>query len=204
MSSNMEIYSTIPFAIALIGFILFFFPTRYQKYFGIVAWTAAAVALATLIPNLIIEEGNFFYPIIIVLILLLMIPTFRLLLKENEYVYDLTRGAGVALIVYAPFQMIPALGNWLIGTVVFWIQTFFNAVGFPYQMYDWNTFQSVLPGTVGYGDTIILGCTGITAIAILVGVIFLTKTTPLRKLGLLALVVIPIYIINIFRNIIIP
>jgi len=197
----MEIYSVIPFAIALIGFIIFFFPTKYQKYFGIAAWSALIVALATLLPNLINEEGNFFYPIIIVLAILLLIPTIRLLLKENPHIYNFTRGAGVAVIIYAPFEMIPALGNWLISTVVFWIQTFFNAVGFPYEMYNWNTFQSVFPETFGYGDTIILGCTGITAIAILIGVVFLTKTTPLRKIGLLALAIFPIYIINIFRNV---
>jgi len=197
----MEIYSVIPFAIALIGFILFFFPTKYRKYFGIGAWCALIVALITLLPNLINEEGNVFYPIIIILAIILLFPTIRLLLKENQHIYNFTRGAGVAVIIYAPFEMIPALGNWLISTVVFWIQQFFNAIGYPYEMGGWNVFLSCIPETYGYGDTIILGCTGITAIAILIGVVFLTKTTPLRKIGLIALATIPIYIINIFRNV---
>ncbi|MCK9313705.1 MAG: archaeosortase A, partial [Methanocorpusculum sp.] len=53
----------------------------------------------------------------------------------------------------------------------------------------------------GYMDEIILGCTGITAIAILLGVIALTKTSLKQKIGLTLLVTIPIFIINIFRNV---
>ncbi|HJJ95960.1 MAG TPA: archaeosortase A [Methanocorpusculum sp.] len=197
----MEIYSIIPFIIALIAFILFFIPTKMKKYFGILGWSALIIALITLLPHLIEVEGNVFYPIIIILVILLLIPTIRLLLKENPHINTFTVGVGVATIIYAPFEIISPLGNWLIETVVFWVQKFFDAVNFPYQMYSWNFFESLVPITRGYLDQIILGCTGITAIAILIGVIFLTKTTIIRKIGLIIIATVPIYIINIFRNV---
>ena len=53
----------------------------------------------------------------------------------------------------------------------------------------------------GYRDVIVLGCTGITAIAILIGVVFLTQTSWKKKLGLILLVAVPIYVVNIFRNV---
>jgi archaeosortase A (PGF-CTERM-specific) len=71
-------------------------------------------------------------------------------------------------------------------------------------MYAWNMFESVwlIPGYAhGYRDQIILGCTGITAIAILIGVIFLTKTSCSKKIALILLVSVPIYVVNIFRNV---
>ena len=197
----MEIYSIVPFIIALVAFILFFFPTKGKKYFGIAGWSAFVIALITLLPHLIETEGNVFYPILIILILILLIPTIRLLLKENPYIYTFTTGVGVATIIYAPFEIITSLGNWLIGTVVYWVQIVFEALGFPYQMYSWNFFESLVPATQGYLDQIILGCTGITAIAVLVGVVFLTKTTVLRKILLVIIATVPIYIINIFRNV---
>ena len=46
----------------------------------------------------------------------------------------------------------------------------------------------------------ILGCTGIQAIAILLGVVAIIPSTWKKKLGLFFLVTIPIFAVNIFRN----
>ncbi|HJJ46219.1 MAG TPA: hypothetical protein O0Y17_03955, partial [Methanocorpusculum sp.] len=42
---------------ALASFILFFIPTKVQKYFGIAAWIALVAGLFALLPELILVEG---------------------------------------------------------------------------------------------------------------------------------------------------
>ena len=200
---------------ALVSFVLFFFPTKLRKYFGIAAWTALIAGLFTLLPELILIEGNVIYPVLIVFSVLLLIIGIRHLLKETPAMMDFTRAGGVFCILYVPFAIFKPLGDWLVGTVVYWVAQVFNATGFeyytvsetsPYFTDYWNFFFSVpaeqfLFGNGGYGDEIVLGCTGITAIALLVAVVFLAHTSWIKKLGLILLVAVPIYIINIFRNV---
>ena len=197
----MELYSIIPFIIALVAFIFFLFLTKLKKYCAIAGWSAFVIALITLLPDLIGEGANVFYPLLIILTIFLLIPTIRMLLKENPNIYTLTTGVGVATIIYAPFEIISPLGNLLIENVVFWVRKFFDIIHFPYEMPAWDCFGSLVPVTSGCKDQIILGCTGITAIAVLVGVVFLTKTSILRKVILIGIATVPIYIINIFRNV---
>ena len=189
---------------ALICFVLFYIPGKYQKYFGIAAWSALVAGFVCMLPELIFHEGNVFYPVLIVLCLPLLYITINRLLADNEPVQNFTRGAGVAAIIYAPFAIFEPLGRWLIETVVFFVQQFFHLIDYPFKMYAWNMFESVwlIPGYAhGYRDQIILGCTGITAIAILIGVVFLTKTSWGKKIALILLVSIPIYVVNVFRNV---
>ena len=200
----LEFLKVICFMTALICFVLFYIPGRYQKYLGIAAWSALVAGFVCMLPELIFHEGNVFYPVLIILCLPLLYITIRRLREENEPVKNFTRGAGIAAIIYAPFAIFEPLGNWLITTVVFWVQQFFNLIQYPYLMYAWNMFESVwlIPGySHGYRDQIILGCTGITAIAILIGVVFLTKTSVGKKIALILLVSVPIYVVNIFRNV---
>ncbi|HJJ48151.1 MAG TPA: archaeosortase A [Methanocorpusculum sp.] len=189
--------------IALAGFILHFFPTKWKKYFGICGWVGLLAGLLCMLPEQI-AEGGVFYPALIILFVPIVYITVKRLLADDEHITRLTYGVGVGALVYAPFELIKPLGDWLISVVVSCIQFVFNVTGFPYKMYDWNIFESVwlIPGySVGYRDEIILGCTGITAIAILLGVIFLTPTSWKKKLALFCLITIPIYIVNIFRNV---
>mgnify|MGYP003308081048 CR=1 FL=1 len=180
----LEVLKVICFVTALICFVLFFVPGRFQKYLGIAAWSALVAGFLCMLPELMFHEGNVFYPVLIILCLPLLYITIRRLLAENEPVKNFTRGAGVAAIIYAPFAIFEPLGNWLIGTVVYWVQQFFHLIDYPFKMAAWNMFESLwlIPGfDHGYRDVIVLGCTGITAIAILIGVIFLTKTDILEK-----------------------
>ena len=200
----LEVLKVICFVTALICFVLFFVPGRFQKYLGIAAWSALVAGFLCMLPELMFHEGNVFYPVLIILCLPLLYITIRRLLAENEPVKNFTRGAGVAAIIYAPFAVFEPLGNWLIGTVVYWVQQFFHLIDYPFKMAAWNMFESIwlIPGfDHGYRDVIVLGCTGITAIAILIGVVFLTKTSWKKKLGLILLVAVPIYVVNIFRNV---
>ena len=201
--------------IALVSFVLFFFPTKLQKYFGITAWVALIAGLFALLPELILIEGNVIYPVLIVFSVLLLVITIRHLLKGTPAITAFTRAGGVFCILYVPFAIFKPLGDWLVGTVVFWVDKVLNAAGLeyyavsetsPYFADYWNFFFSVpaeqfLTTGVGFGDEIVLGCTGITAIALLVAVVFLAHTSWIKKLGLILLVSIPIYIINIFRNV---
>ncbi|MDO5844623.1 MAG: archaeosortase A [Methanocorpusculum sp.] len=199
----LDTLADIALIISLIGFVLFFIPTKFKNYFAVFAVIALEAGLLLKLPEFF-AENNFFYPILIIAALPIVYITVKRLLNDDGTVKRFMYGVGIALTVYMPFALIAPLGNWLIGTVVYWIRIVFDAVGFEYKMADWNIFESaqVIPGySSGYLDEIILGCTGITAIAILIGVVFLTKTNLIQRIGLLFLAIVPIYIINIFRNV---
>ncbi len=200
----LDVLQPICFSIALICFLAFFIPGNSRKYFGIAAWSALIAGFLCMLPDLLFHEGNVFYPVLIILCLPLLYITIRRLLAEDKSIQAFTRGAGIAAVIYAPFSVFEPLGNWLISTVVYWVQQFFHLIDYPFKMYAWNIFESVwfMPGySYGYRDQIILGCTGITAIAILIGVVFLTQASWRKKLALILLVSVPIYVVNIFRNV---
>ncbi|WP_319378981.1 archaeosortase A [uncultured Methanocorpusculum sp.] len=189
--------------ISLVAFLLTLIPGKYDKYAAIVGWITAELSFLLMLPDLL-EEGNFFYPLLAVAGIPLVYIIVKRLLIRDQHILKLTYAAAICGIVYAPFAIFTGLGNWLISVVVFCIQKVFDMISFPYIMADWNMFESIwtVPGqTYGYMDQIILGCTGITAIAILLGVIALTKTSWKQKIGLTLLVSVPIFIINIFRNV---
>lgn len=211
---------------ALVLFILFFFPTKIRKYFAIAAWIALLAGLFTMFPELL-AEGNFVYPVLLVFSLLLLYVAIRRLLKEDKAMKDFTLMGGVFCILYVPFLLFKPLADWLIGTVVFCIRQVFDAIGFEYYVVDpsnplsshfFNYFFSVDPvapyvelcfdgqtewvqQAVGYSDMIVLGCTGITAIALLVAVVAVTNTSWIRKILLGVMVTAVIYIVNVFRNV---
>jgi len=189
--------------ISLVAFLLTLIPGKYDKYTAMVGWVTLELSFLLMLPALF-EEGNIFYPLLAIAGIPLVYIAVKRLLVRDPHILRLTYAAAIGGIVYAPFAIFTELGNRLISVVVFCIQKVFDMIGFPYIMADWNMFESVwaVPGqTYGYMDQIILGCTGITAIAILLGVIALTKTSWKQKIGLTLLVSVPIFIINIFRNV---
>lgn len=189
--------------VSLIAFVLTLIPGKFDKYTAVVGWIMLEFSFLLMLPSLL-EEGNFFYPMLAIVGIPLVYLTVKRLLVRDPRILRLTYAAAIAGIIYAPFAMFTALGNWLISVVVFCIRWVFDLIGFQYTMAAWDMFESVwvIPGqTYGYMDQIILGCTGITAIAILLGVIALTKTSWKQKIGLTLLVLVPIFIINIFRNV---
>ncbi len=219
-----ELLEIIFMTAALVLFILFFFPTKIEKYFGIAAWVALVAGLFTMFPELL-AEGNFIYPALLLLSLVLIYVVIRRLLKDDAAIKSFTVMGGVFCILYVPFLLIKPLADLLIGTVVTCIRWVFDLIGFEYYTIDlshplashfFNYFfsidtsnvQFVLNGevgqaihSVGYSDMIILGCTGITAIALLVAVVFVTNTSWIKKVCLAVLVTAVIYIVNIFRNV---
>ena len=153
------------------------------------------LVLVALLPEFA-AENNFVYPAMTVAAIPFLAITARRLLAGDARVEALTRGAAVAFVIYAPFEFIAPLGDWLIGTVVGQLAWLLAAIGFPVSLWAWNTFIHN-----GFRVEIILACTGIQSIAIMLGVAFAVPAT-LRQRALTFLFVAPvIYVLNLFRNV---
>lgn len=188
--------------LSCIAFLLYLIPGKHQKYVASTGWIAMEAVLLLMFPYFF-EEGNFVYPTIAIIVLPCIYITVKRLFMDDYYVRRLTYAASIAYLIYAPFAFIPALGNWLISVVVDLVAVVLTAIVTPYTMSAWNIFMGdVLPGnTFGFQVEVVLGCTGIQAIAILLGVVASIPSSWKRKLGLFFLVTIPIFVVNIFRNV---
>ena len=187
--------------LSCIAFLLFLIPGKHQTYVAIVGWVALEAVLLLMLPEFY-AEGNFVYPLIAVVVIPCIYITAKRLLADDYHVRRLTYAASIAYLIYAPFAFIPALGNWLISVVVDLVVVVLTAIGTPFTMHNWNTFMgNIIPGLdFGFRVEVVLGCTGIRAIAILLGVVAIIPSSWKRKLGLFFLVTIPIFAVNIFRN----
>ncbi|MBP1928194.1 archaeosortase A (PGF-CTERM-specific) [Methanolinea mesophila] len=176
-----------------IFFIAFLLPVRARKYFGMLGWTGMVLFLFAEIPYYF-SINNFLYPLIAVLSVPFLAFTVKYLNRENLRVMQLTTAASVAFLIYAPFAFTP-LGDWLISVVVGQVVWLLDAFGYPTSLYAWNT---VIRN--GFRVEIILACTGIQAIAIMLGVAAAVKTTLRQKVAAFLMVVPTIYILNLIRN----
>ncbi|MCU0630123.1 MAG: archaeosortase A [Methanoregulaceae archaeon] len=181
--------------ISCVFFLIFLVPTQYRQYAAIVGWTGMVLYLFAEIPYYL-SINNFLYPLLAVLSVPFLIITIRLLLKSELRVMQLSTAAAVAFLIYAPFEFIPALGNWLISVVVgqvFWV---LNVLNYNTLLVAWDMFQRY-----GYRIEIILACTGIQGIAIMLGVASAVPSSWRQKFFSFLLVVPTIYILNIARNV---
>lgn len=180
--------------ISCFGFLLFLIPGRHQKYAAIIGWIFIVLALFFKLPEYF-SENNFMYPVIAALSVPFLVITARYLFADDDRVMHLSRAAAVAFIIYAPFEYIPALGDWLIAVVVgqvIWILDLFQ---FNVTNTDWNIIARN-----SFRVEIILGCTGIQSIAIMLGVAAAVPTTIKQKCYAILIIVPTIYILNILRN----
>jgi archaeosortase A (PGF-CTERM-specific) len=142
---------------------------------------------------------NYVYPTLTILSIFFLIITLHILFKTDEHkkelIFQLTRAAGIAFIIYAPFAFYEPLGNWLIAQVVHQTSALLTLLGYPTELFLWNTFRGN-----GYRVEIILACTGIQAIAIMLGVTYAVKTTLKQKIIAFLMIVPPIYLLNLCRN----
>jgi archaeosortase A (PGF-CTERM-specific) len=176
-----------------IFFIAFLLPVRARKYFGMLGWAGMVLFLFAEIPYYF-SINNFLYPLIAVLSVPFLAITVKYLNREHLRVMQLTTAASVAFLIYAPFAFTP-LGEWLISVVVGQVVWLLDAFGYPATLYAWNTIIRN-----GFRVEIILACTGIQAIAIMLGVAAAVKTTMRQKVAAFLLVVPTIYILNLIRN----
>ena len=181
--------------ISCIGFLAFLIPGRHRKYAAIIGWTFIVLSLFYELPYYI-SLNNFLYPVMAVLSIPFLIITAKYLLAEDLRVMALSRAAAVAFLIYAPFEYIPALGDWLIGIVVGQVAWILDALYYPVTLSDWNI---ILRNT--FRVEIILACTGIQSIAIMLGVAAAVPTTTRQKIYAFLLIAPTIYFLNLLRNV---
>lgn len=182
--------ATISFA----GFLIFLLPIPQRRWFAILGWVALVGILFVNFPEYF-AENNIVYPIVAILSLPVLWVTVKRLAAGDETVFCLTRGAAIGFLIFAPFAYIQLLGDWLIGVNVTAIESVLNLIGFDYSLSGWNTFVHGI-----FRVKIVLGCTGIQAIALILGIAMSVPST-LKQKGLVFLAVVPtIVVMNVIRN----
>ena len=181
--------------ISCIGFLAFLIPGRHRKYAAIIGWIFIILFLFAELPYYF-SINNFLYPVIAALSVPFLYITIKYLLTEDYRLMQLSRAAAVAFLIYAPFEYLPALGNWLIDIVVGQVVWLLNTLNYPVSLADWNIITRH-----GFRVEIILACTGIQSIAIMLGVAAAVPTTLRQKLYAFLIVVPTIYILNLLRNV---
>jgi archaeosortase A (PGF-CTERM-specific) len=180
--------------ISFIAFFLFLFPTDFRKYFAIAGWISVIGILFAKFPEYIIGN-NFMYPVAAFLGIPFLIIIIPKLLEENEYSLILSRMAGIAYVIFAPFMLIPVLADWLIAVNVDLLAWMFSGIGFPYELVEWNMFRADL-----YRVEIILACTGIQGMAIMLGVALAIPSSVKQQVLSFFIVVPSIFVLNLLRN----
>jgi archaeosortase A (PGF-CTERM-specific) len=180
--------------LSCLGFLAFLVPGRHRKYAAIVGWTFIVLSLFANL-DYYFAENNFVYPLMAALSLPFLYITAKYLVKEDERALNLSRAAAVAFILYAPFEFIPAAGDWLIGIVVGQIVWVLDLLQFNVSLVDWNIITRN-----NFRVEIILGCTGIQSIAIMLGVAAAVPTNLKQKILAFLLIAPTIYFLNLLRN----
>ena len=181
--------------ISCIGFLAFLLPGRHRKYAAIIGWTFIVLALFVQLPYYF-SLNNFLYPIMAALSVPFLVITALHLHAGDPRVMHLSRAAAVAFLIYAPFEYIPALGDWLIGIVVGQVVLILDALQYPVTLPEWNI---ILRNS--FRVEIILACTGIQSIAIMLGVAAAVPTTIRQKILSFLIIAPTIYILNLLRNV---
>lgn len=177
-----------------IFFLAFLVPWRFRDHCAVLGWTGMVLLLFAEIPYYL-SINNVLYPVLAVLSVPFLAITGKNLLSGERLVRQLSMAAAVAFLVYAPFEFTP-LGDWLIAVVVDQTAAVLSLVGYPVDRLAWN-----LVSRNGYRVEIILACTGIQAIAIMLGVVSAVRTTFCQKVLSFLLIVPVIYLLNIARNV---
>jgi archaeosortase A len=179
---------------AFISFLLFFAAGRYRKFAAIAGWACIVLNLWSELPAFF-RESNFLYPALAVLSLPFLAITAERLLHEDPVILRLSRTAAIATVIYLPFALVPVLHDGLIAVVVTLAYGLITALGHHPQMAAWDVILEN-----GFANQIILGCTGIMAIAIMLGVVFGENNLTSRQVVFGFLLVVPvIFLLNLLR-----
>lgn len=181
--------------ISCLFFLLSLIPGAHRKGTTIIAWISIVMVLISGVPAWI-EESNLLYPTMAVAAIPFLWATVRMTLRDQEVIYQMTRAAGVSFLIYAPFAFYEPAGNALISLVVSQTGSLLNLFSFTHTQVLWSTIQHGM-----YRVEIILACTGIQAIAIMLGVAAAVPTTYRQKIMAFLLIVPTIYVLNLFRNV---
>jgi archaeosortase A len=179
---------------AFLAFALFFVAGSFRKYAAIAGWACIVLNLLLELPAFF-AEANFFYPTLALLSLPFLAITVRYLLREDPVALRLSTTAAVAVIIFVPFALDPFLRDNLISVTVNLAFLIITSLGHHPAMYTWDVMVEN-----GFYNQIILGCTGILAIALMTGVIAGVEGISLRqRLGVLIDIIPLIFVLNLLR-----
>jgi archaeosortase A (PGF-CTERM-specific) len=186
--------SEIIILMAFLAFVVFLLAGSKKKYAAIIGWTLIVINLLVEVPGYL-KQDNFLYPAIAVLSVPFLAITIRELLADSPLVIQLSNAAAVGTLIYVPFAFIPLFRDVLISTVVQQVVWLLHFLGRDAQLEGWNIIMRN-----GFSTEIILACTGITAMAILLGVAAGSRDLSVRQGVYAFLIVVPtIYILNLLR-----
>jgi archaeosortase A (PGF-CTERM-specific) len=165
-----------------------------QPYAAVAGWAFVAANLWSELPAFFMEN-NFLYPALALLSLPFLAVTAERLVRKDPALLQLSRTASIATVIYVPFSLVPYLHDTLISVVVTLAFALITALGHSPQMVSWDVIYEN-----AFANKIILGCTGIMAIAMMLGVVFGEKSLTVRQAVLSFLLVVPaIFLLNLLR-----
>lgn len=140
-------------------------------------------------------EKNFLYPLLAIASVPFLGITADHLLRNDPTVTQLSQTAAIAAIVFVPFALIPFLRNALISLVIGQAFTLITALGHHPVMTAWDMMAEN-----GFYNQIIVGCTGILAITMMIGVAFGPEGLSRRQGILSFLLIVPVIaLLNLVR-----
>ncbi|HSQ93911.1 MAG TPA: archaeosortase A, partial [Methanoregula sp.] len=155
-----------------------------HPYAAVAGWAFVAANLWSELPAFL-KESNFLYPALALLSLPFLAVTAERLVRKDPAVLQLSRTASIATVIYVPFSLIPVLHDTLIAVVVTQAFALITALGHSPQLVSWDVIYEN-----AFANKIILGCTGIMAIAMMLGVVFGEKSLTARQAVLSVLLVV--------------
>jgi archaeosortase A len=179
---------------AFIAFSFFLLAGKRAKFAAIAGWACIVLNLVSELPALF-AEGNLLYPLLTLLSLPFFVITAERMLREDPVVLQLARTAAIATIIWVPFSLVPFLHDLIIAVVVNQAFAIITALGHHPQLYAWDVIVEN-----GFYNQIILPCTGLSAIAILLGIAFGERDLSARQTVSAFLLIVPIiWVLNLFR-----
>lgn len=178
---------------AFLSFALFLI-ARQQQYAAIAGWACIVANLWSEVPAFL-AESNFLYPALALLSLPFLVITVERLLHRDPVILQLSRTAAIATVIWVPFALIPFLHDGLISVVVTLAFGLITTLGHHPQIVAWDVIAEH-----AFANQIILGCTGIMAVAMMLGVVFGERNLTLRQVVLSVLIVVPpVFLLNLLR-----
>lgn len=179
---------------AFFSFLAFLIFRSGGKYAAIAGWSLIVLNLWSDMPAFL-QEKNFLYPFLAIASLPFLAITAGRLLHDDPAVLQLSRTAAIAAIIFVPFALVPLPGDALVSLVIGAAFSLVTALGHHPVMLAWDIMAEN-----GFVNQIILNCTGILAIAMLLGVAFGAKDLSWRQALFSFLLVVPtIAVLNLVR-----
>jgi archaeosortase A len=186
MSDLLVLSAFLAFAVFLLA--------RQHPYAAIAGWGCIVLNLWSELPAFF-REDNFLYPALALLALPFLAITAGRLLQRDPVVLRLSRTAAIATLIWVPFALVPPLRDALVSVTITLAFGLITALGHHPQLLAWDIMAEN-----GFVNQIIPGCTGITAIAMMLGVAFGEEHLTRRQGGLaLLLIVPPVCLLNLLR-----